>query len=106
MHANFAILADSATISVEGKLTLTGIFERIFTRVFPCQHPDLTLAVNIEGTAEERGEHQGNVQVRDASGKSIKTVNLPVVMRPTDATELTFRAGIVLRLLNLRFEFC
>ena len=48
---NFSFLCDYASISIDGKLSMNGIFEHINSRKFPLQFPLMYLVVNISGAS-------------------------------------------------------
>ena len=93
-------LADAANISVEGKLNLLGIFQRIGSTEFPC-HLSCALVALFEADPFDRGTHvpvriefidedgqemfrmEGmHVSVPDQEGPLLQTCNLVVNLRP------------------------
>lgn len=70
------VLADSANVSVEGKLNLLGIFENINAVTFPATHPMLALVFTLEGDSGDAGsEHALIVDVVDSDGKRIANIS-------------------------------
>jgi len=65
----FAVIADSANVSREGKLNILGIFQNIGANVVPATHPLFSLVVTFQG---ERGdantEHPVKIQLVSADG--------------------------------------
>ena len=98
-------LADGANISVEGKLNLLGIFQRIASTEFPCQLSCALVAlfeagpfdrgtrcpVRIEFIDEDGQEMfrmEGmEVSVADQPGHLLQTCNLIVNLRPLTLTK-------------------
>jgi Family of unknown function (DUF6941) len=93
-------LADAANISVEGKLNLLGIFQRVSSAEFPC-HLSCALVILFEADAFDRGTHcpvriefidedgqemfrmEGmQVSVPDQPAAILQTCNLIVNLRP------------------------
>ncbi len=48
MKITLGLIADSANISLEGKLNILGIFDTIHAMKFPCRNPQMTLITKIE----------------------------------------------------------
>lgn len=57
MHVSFALFADAANISQEGKLNILGVFDAVHTAAFPSVHPRATLVVRLKGTPSDIGVH-------------------------------------------------
>lgn len=105
MHARYTLLADSAIISVDGKITATGIFETINVIKLPAVHPQMTLVAQLEGTTDEIGEHDLLLELHDEKGKLVSSMQLPpFVFGAKDSPGPTIRAGIVARIANTRFD--
>lgn len=58
MDVPFAVLADTAVVSREGKLSVIGIFDRLRTSSFPAVHPSCVLVVQFAAGVAERGEQK------------------------------------------------
>ena len=70
MKVVFAVLADSANISQEGKLNILGTFRHIGATKFPARHPEMQLVVRMEASPAEAGmEKQLEVKVLDQDGQ-------------------------------------
>ena len=56
MHVTFALFADAANLSQEGKLNILGVFDALHVATLPALHPRATLVVHLKGSArsEER----------------------------------------------------
>lgn len=57
MHVSFALFADAANLSQEGKLNILGVFDAVHAGGFPSIHPRATLVVRLKGTAADSGVH-------------------------------------------------
>ena len=49
MHLSFALFADAANLSQEGKLNVLGVFDALQVGGFPAVHPRATLVVRLKG---------------------------------------------------------
>ncbi len=57
MHVSFALFADAANLSQEGKLNILGVFDAVHVAAFPSVHPRATLVVRLKGTMADTGVH-------------------------------------------------
>ena len=57
MQLAFALLADAANVSVEGKLNILGVFDALQVASLPTVHPRATLVMRLKGTLDEVGRH-------------------------------------------------
>ena len=55
MEVVFAVLADAANVSQEGKLNIMGNFAEINARTFPYRHPAMQLVIRMEASPVEVG---------------------------------------------------
>ena len=74
MEIKTAVLADTANVSQEGKLNITGIFNRIQSGSFPVTWPSMVLVVRLEAHSSEIGSHKITIQVTDEDGGKLVTV--------------------------------
>ncbi|MGI8509798.1 MAG: DUF6941 family protein [Gemmatimonadaceae bacterium] len=58
MHISFAVFADAANLSQEGKLNVLGIFDALHVSAFPSLHPRAHFVVRVKGNASDIGAHQ------------------------------------------------
>jgi hypothetical protein len=49
MNIDFAVIADYAAVTGEGKLVIAGIFDRISSAELPAIHPTMYMAFRLEG---------------------------------------------------------
>jgi len=47
MHISFAVFADAANLSQEGKLNILGVFDAVQVSAFPSVHPRTHLVVRL-----------------------------------------------------------
>ena len=57
MHVQFALFADAANVSQEGKLNILGVFDALHVGQLPSLHPRATFVVRLKATAEDEGPH-------------------------------------------------
>jgi len=104
MRVPFAVLADGANISREGKLNILGIFDTIFARKFPVTHAEMKLVFRIEAAASEAGmNHRVEIKLIDEEGKALLAMKANVVPRPSPSGK-TLKMDQVLSLRNVTFK--
>ncbi|MBA3343335.1 MAG: hypothetical protein H0T48_16080 [Gemmatimonadaceae bacterium] len=57
MHISFAVFADGANLSQEGKLNVLGVFDALQVGGFPSLHPRTHFVVRLKGSVEDKGPH-------------------------------------------------
>jgi len=57
MHVSFAMFADAANISQEGKLNILGVFDALQIGTLPAVHPRATLVVRLKADEADVGLH-------------------------------------------------
>jgi hypothetical protein len=57
MHVAFALFADAANLSQEGKLNVLGVFDALQVANLPAVHPRAHLVVHLKGTSLDIGPH-------------------------------------------------
>ena len=68
----FAVLADYANITSDGKLNIMGIFDLIRASSFPTIHPQMRLVLRLQGSPAERGTIKSiEIKMLDADGKHL-----------------------------------
>lgn len=90
MHVSFALFADAANISQEGKLNILGVFDALQVATLPTVHPRATVIVRLKAIPEDAGRHTlafgwvspGGDEIWSSSGE------LEVGHAPPGATEL------------------
>ena len=71
MNVHLALVCDHAIIDQHGKLSVLGIFDRIWVERFPAIHPRLHLVLRLKGRRTEIGDHSVLIQLVDAQGQEI-----------------------------------
>ena len=72
MEIAFALLADAANVSREGKLNILGAFDRIYGAEFPLRWPRMVLVTRFEASAAEFGSEKSlEIVTMDADGKQL-----------------------------------
>jgi hypothetical protein len=57
MHISFAVFADSANLSQEGKLNILGVFDAVQVAGLPTVHPRTHFVVRVKANANDAGSH-------------------------------------------------
>ena len=68
MKTRIAVLADYASLSIEHKLNIMGIFTTINAAQTPVVHPQMKLVTQFEFEASETGQHQMRITLVDDDG--------------------------------------
>lgn len=92
MHIAFALFADAANISQEGKLNILGVFDALQVATLPAVHPRATLIVRVKGSSAESGAHALGMSWISPTGKELweSQGQLDVGTPPTGVQELDF----------------
>ena len=57
MHVSFALFADAANLSQEGKLNILGVFDAVQVATMPTIHLRATLVLRLKGSGADIGRH-------------------------------------------------
>ncbi len=57
MHISFAVFADAANLSQEGKLNVLGVFDAVQVAGLPTVHPRTHFVVRLKATGDDIGQH-------------------------------------------------
>lgn len=71
MHVSFALFADAANLSQEGKLNVLGVFDAVHVAAFPSVHPRATLVVRLKGSPADAGTHSMGLRWRNPHGTEL-----------------------------------
>ena len=71
MHVSFALFADAANLSQEGKLNVLGVFDAVQVGQTPAVHPRAHLVVRLKATSDDAGLHQMQLQWLDPEGTEL-----------------------------------
>lgn len=90
MHVSFALFADAANISQEGKLNILGVFDALQVASVPSVHPRATMIVRLKAHPDDVGRHTLAFAWIGPSGDEIwsSSGELEVGSPPPGATEL------------------
>ena len=97
MNVALALICDHARVDQAGKLSVLGIFERIWVERFPAFHPRLHLVLRIKGRRTELGEHPVSIILRDPTGLEVLRGdgNVQIGEPPAGVTEVEAAAILV-----------
>ena len=90
MHISFAVFADAANLSQEGKLNVLGIFDALHVSAFPSMHPRAHFVVRVKGSPADSGTHQLTFRWMNPRDAELWTSSgeLAVEAGPTAALEM------------------
>jgi hypothetical protein len=104
MKIPFAVIADGANVSREGKLNILGIFDTLFARKFPVTHPEMKLVMRVEASSAEAGlKHAIEIKLMDSEGGTVLGVKAEVVPRGVPGGK-PLRMDQVVSLHNVTFK--
>ncbi len=92
MHIAFALFADAANLSQEGKLNILGVFDTLHAAQLPSLHPRATLVVRVKGSTADIGTHVIGMAWINPAGTELwaSQGELGVGTPPPGTTELDF----------------
>jgi len=97
LKSELLLMADFALTSREGKLSIIGIFDRIFVHQTPAKYPRFFIVSSLSG--EENSKHQVELNLESPDGKKIL---------PAKTMEVTLaangRANIITDIANVAFD--
>ena len=96
MNAVLAVVCDYALIDQNGKLSVIGIFERIWVDRFPAVHPRLHLVLRLKGKRTEIGDHPVRIVLYDPEGREVLHSDGMVQIGEPPAGVTEVEAGAVL----------
>lgn len=71
MHVSFALFADAANLSQEGKLNILGVFDALQVGTLPAIHPRAHLVVHLKGSGADIGSHTVSFRWLSPSGQEL-----------------------------------
>ena len=71
MHIAFALLADGANLSQEGKLNILGVFDAVQVGPLPTVHPRAHLVLRLKGSRADVGMHVVTMRWLDPQGQEV-----------------------------------
>jgi hypothetical protein len=96
VNVALAVVCDHALIDQAGKLSVIGIFERIWVERFPAVHPRLHLVLRLKGRRTEIGEHAIVIQLLDPDRREVLRGDGAVQIGEPPAGVTEVEAGAVL----------
>lgn len=92
MHISFALFADAANLSQEGKLNILGVFDAVQVATLPAVHPRAHLVVRLKGDRSDIGNHSMTLQWINPSGTELWNSGgeIEVTTPPPTVTEMDF----------------
>jgi hypothetical protein len=75
MHLSFALFADAANISQEGKLNVLGVFDAVQCGTLPTIHPRAHLVVRLKGGQDDVGMHTVSLHWLNPQGNELWSSN-------------------------------
>jgi hypothetical protein len=90
MLVAFALFADAANLSQEGKLNILGVFDALQVGNFPAVHPRAHLVVHLKGGPSDVGRHTVTLRWINPRGSELwtSTGELNVGQPPAGVTEM------------------
>src|SRR5215210_9171771 len=90
MQVAFALFADAANLSQEGKLNVLGVFDALQVGALPAVHPRAHLVVHLKGTNADVGRHTVTLRWINPKGSELWTSSgeLNVGQPPSGVTEM------------------
>lgn len=90
MHLSFALFADAANLSQEGKLNILGVFDAVHVGQFPTLHPRATFVVRLKGSPSDVGSHDMTLQWINPRGAVLwnSSAELAIQNAPTLSGEM------------------
>ncbi len=92
MHVTFALFADAANLSQEGKLNILGVFDALQVATLPALHPRATLVVHIKGSSADAGKHRVTLAWLSPSGSELWSSDgeLGIASPPAGVVDMDF----------------
>jgi hypothetical protein len=90
MQVVFALFADAANLSQEGKLNVLGVFDALQVGSVPAMHPRAHLVVHLKGQLADVGRHTVTLRWVNPKGSELwtSTGELNVGQPPSGVTEM------------------
>jgi len=90
MQVAFALFADAANLSQEGKLNVLGVFDALQVGAMPAVHPRAHLVVRLKGDASDVGRHTVTLRWVNPQGSELwnSTGDLNVGQPPAGVVEM------------------
>jgi len=96
VNVALAVVCDHALIDQAGKLSVIGIFERIWVERFPAVHTRLHLVLRLKGRRTEVGDHPVEIVLYNPDGNEVLRGDGSVQIGEPPAGVTEVEAGAVL----------
>lgn len=104
MDVHFAVIADAANVSREGKLNVLGMFNAIHSAAFPAMHPQMQLVVQFDAKKFDEGRKKPiDVEVLEADGRKIFAFHTEMVV-PKGEPGYPIRVNFIHTLTGVKFD--
>jgi hypothetical protein len=92
VNVSFALFADAANLSQEGKLNILGVFDAVQVATLPAMHPRAHLVVRLKGDRSDIGTHTMTLQWINPVGPELWNSGgeIEVTAPPPTVTEMDF----------------
>jgi len=103
VEVKFAVLADAANVTPDGKLNILGMFNALHAPSFPCAHPQMCLVLRFVASRAEEGKTRTiEIQLSDSDGGKVFSINASLVV-PKGKSGMPIRIDHILALNGVRF---
>src|SRR5258706_13866668 len=103
MDIQIAILCDAAT-DTNGKLSILGTFDTIYTSQLPAVHPQCSIALRMTFSKVEEGPHKVKLNFVDEDGKLVMpSIDIPIEVAVPD-DKIFFSPHFIIKIHQLKFE--
>jgi hypothetical protein len=99
MELQFAVTCDHALIDGNNKLSIIGIFDKIFAKQLPTTHPSFFFVAIIQAHRSEIGNHEIKINFVDQDGKEV----IPTINQTTKIEKDKLRNNIMANFNNMKF---
>ena len=103
MELDFALIADAANVSQEGKLNILGIFDTIWAREFPVRHAAMVFVLRVKADFTDQGSHTLEVRLLDADGEQLFRAEGPIQV-PGSAPGRPVKPHVIMGLSGVSFR--
>jgi hypothetical protein len=105
MDLTFFLMADHASVTIDQKLNINGIFQNLSATNFPAVHPTLYLVVRLQASPAERGRRfRVQLKLLDEDGNEIGAINqMAVVPSPAPGSSRIIFVDQIFQLNGLQF---
>lgn len=85
MYVAFALLADSANVTADGKLNILGVFDAVRAATLPTVHPRVHLVARMKAQGSDVGAHRLALQVTGPGGTVLLSTEAEIAIGPMPA---------------------